>query len=174
MINSITYYYNSQGIVCTISNGKGTQKYIKGILIIIIIIIILIILITMAAGDRFPPAAWRSDWEAYGRKRGGVVRTWEKAKLTIYIVTWYCLALPNMDGKRRGKCSIWDSLLSVVSVSLAGEDPRRGLVKRASAFHGRKPSGRMTLRWTLTVSETVLRVYCTGLCTGLLSYVSRK
>ena len=26
----------------------------------------------------------------------------------------------------------------------------------------------------LPVSETVLRVYCTGLCTGLLSYVSRK
>jgi hypothetical protein len=27
-------------------------------------------------------------WKGYCRKREGVVRTWEKAKLTIYIITW--------------------------------------------------------------------------------------
>jgi hypothetical protein len=60
------------------------------------------------------------------------------------------------------------------SVSPAGEGLRRGLVKRVSAFHGRKPSGKDddSMNVASVGNCPTCLLYCTGLCTGLLSYVS--
>ena len=81
-------------------------------------------------------------------------------------------------------CSSWDSLHACASVSLVKkmsketeeeeEEARRGLLKRGTPFctggnRVGKGAGKRCQCWKLSYV-----FYCTGLCTGLLSYVSRK
>ena len=110
-------------------------------------------------------------------KREGVTRTWVKTKLANYmLLDDVGRSLLRMGSAE--ECALFGTLYMRVRLRVCWKRCLRRLKKREKRYvpvsYGRKPSGKTTLQWTLPVSETVLRGLLYGLCTGLLSYVSRK